>query len=313
MAAVRGQPLQTHRSVLAVAAALVWLAAGCSTTPSSGVAVPARVAVTTVRPNTFRAASVSAATTPGPLVASTTSTAVRSTPPRTACDLIADAVAVRHPGHATLVIVRTITWTDTDAQVALATKGTDGWRCGQDRATRVGRAGTRPLLERRSGDGTTPAGVFPLATMTAPDGQRFSFFGNAHDPGVTAGTYRAVQPGDCFGATPNTEGYGHLRNDAACAGADDEYLAHLPTTYSTVALIGANSEPEVSGDAPGEIAYAAAIFLHRFTYVSGSSGPTKATSGCVSLAQPDLTAVLVQMTPDTLFAIGPSDWLAATA
>lgn len=178
---------------------------------------------------------------------------------------------------------------------------------------RVGRNGVRPLADRRSGDGTTPAGVFALATMTAPDGQQFSFFGNAPDPGVTAGTYRAVQPGDCFGATPGTAGYGHLRNDTACAGADDEYLPRFTTTYSNAALIGANMEPNVSGDEPGETPFASAIFLHRHTYVSGQSGATKPTSGCVSLSQPDLTAVLVAMTAGTQFVIGPTDWLLATA
>jgi L,D-peptidoglycan transpeptidase YkuD (ErfK/YbiS/YcfS/YnhG family) len=183
------------------------------------------------------------------------------------------------------------------------------WVCGEAMAARVGRAGLRPLLERRSGDGTTPAGVFPLATMTAPDGQRFSFFGNAPDPGVQAGGYRRVRPGDCFGATPNTPGYGHLRVDTSCPGPDDEYLPHYPTTYSNAALIGANMEPDVSGDAPGEAPYAAAIFLHRHTYLSGQSGATKPTSGCVSLAQPDLTAVLIALQPGTQFVIGPTSWL----
>ena len=33
--------------------------------------------------------------------------------------------------------------------------------------------GSRPLVDRRSGDGTAPAGVFPLATVEAWDGQQF--------------------------------------------------------------------------------------------------------------------------------------------
>ena len=68
-------------------------------------------------------------------------------------------------------------------------------------------------------------------------------------------------------------------------------------------------EPDVSGDAPGEIPYAAAIFLHRHVYVTRASGPTKPTSGCVSLAQSDLTTVLVGLTSDAVFAIGTTDWL----
>ncbi len=230
-------------------------------------------------------------------------------PPPTDCERIATAIAIRDPKPRMQVIVRSTSWTDTVATLEVATRTPAGWRCGPAMDARVGRAGMRPLLERRSGDGTTPAGVFPLATMTAPDGQRFSFFGNSADPGVTAGAYRRVRPGDCFGATPYTTGYGHLRSDTSCSGPDDEYLPRFVAAYSNAALIGANMEPEVSGDAPGEIPYAAAIFLHRHVYANGVSGSTKPTSGCVSLAQSDLTSVLVGMTSDVVFAIGTTDWL----
>ncbi|MCU1360487.1 MAG: hypothetical protein JWN99_1776 [Ilumatobacteraceae bacterium] len=243
--------------------------------------------------------------------AAATQPAVRLDPPYTDCQRIAMSVAAQHAGTTTQVIVRTAAWTDTTATVELATLVGTTWTCSSPMAGRVGRAGLRPLTDRRSGDGTTPAGVFPLATMTAPDGQRFSFFGNAPDPGVTAGAYRPVQSGDCFGATPGTAGYGHLRHDTVCSGPDDEYLPGFVTTYSNAALIGANMEPDVSGDVAGETAYAAAIFLHRNTYVTGQSGSTKPTSGCVSLAQPDLTAVLVGLRAQTQFVIGPTDWLLA--
>jgi L,D-peptidoglycan transpeptidase YkuD (ErfK/YbiS/YcfS/YnhG family) len=110
-------------------------------------------------------------------------------------------------------------------------------------------------------------------------------------------------------------GYGHLRNDSRCAGADDEYLPEFVTSYTNAALIGANMEPDVSGDGPGEIPYAAAIFLHRNVYVTpgATTGATKPTSGCVSLAQSDLTSVLVALRRDVLFVMGPADWLLASA
>ena len=249
----------------------------------------------------------------GSSAAATTPAARVTPPPATECERIATAIAVRHPGPSMQVIVRTAAWTDTTATLEVATRTEAGWRCGATMEARVGRTGVRPLLERRSGDGTTPAGVFPLATMTAPDGQRFSFFGNAADPGVTAGTYRRARTGDCFGATPNTAGYGHLRYDTSCPGPDDEYLPRFVNAYTNAALIGANMEPDVWGDAPGETPYAAAIFLHRHVYVSGSAGPTKPTSGCVSLGQADLSAVLVGLTSDAVFAIGTTDWLLTTA
>jgi len=233
----------------------------------------------------------------------------------TVCESVAAAIARRHPGSTQQLVVRTVDWTDTVAAVQLANLTAGRWLCGREMTGRIGRTGFRPLLERRSGDGTAPAGVFPLATMTAWDGQRFSFFGNSPDPGVTAGTYRRVRTGDCFGATPNTSGYGHLRNDTRCAGADDEYLPDYVTSYTNAALIGANTGPDVSGDAPGEIPYAAAIFLHRHVYVTpgATTGETKPTSGCVSLSQTDLTSVLVDMRSDVLFVMGPTEWLLAAA
>jgi L,D-peptidoglycan transpeptidase YkuD (ErfK/YbiS/YcfS/YnhG family) len=132
------------------------------------------------------------------------------------------------------------------------------------------------------------------------------------DPGVTAGTYRAVRAGDCFGATPHTPGYGHLRNDVRCAGADDEYLPAFVESYSHAALIAANTEPHVSGDAPGGDPHAAAIFLHRHVYVTprATTGATKATSGCVSLGAPDLARVLVALRSDVLFVMGPTGMVA---
>jgi L,D-peptidoglycan transpeptidase YkuD (ErfK/YbiS/YcfS/YnhG family) len=174
----------------------------------------------------------------------------------------------------------------------------------------VGRSGTRPLLERRSGDGTTPAGVFPLGSTTAWDGQTFQFFGNSGDPGVR-GAYRRVQPRDCWGATPGDPAYGHLVDHRDCPGPDDEDLSRIGDVYVHAAVIGANSEPDVSGDAPGETPYAAAIFLHRHNFVDAATdaGPVKPTSGCVSLAIDDLIATLLLIDPAErpYFAIGPAD------
>ncbi len=299
-----------RRSIDAAAAMAALLLVACGTRSAAPPTSPVTSPVAAVAPTSTSAAA--AASTAVDRSAVATVAAVRVHPPFSECQRIAIAVGELQPETTTQVVVRTVAWTDSTATVELATRVGSTWTCSTPMTARVGRSGLRPLADRRSGDGTTPAGVFALATMTAPDGQRFSFFGNAPDPGVTAGTYRAVQTGDCFGATPGTAGYGHLRNDAACAGVDDEYLPRFTTTYSNAALIGANMEPNVSGDQPGETPFASAIFLHRNTYVAGQSGATKATSGCVSLAQPGLTAVLVAMTPDTQFVIGPTDWLLAT-
>jgi L,D-peptidoglycan transpeptidase YkuD (ErfK/YbiS/YcfS/YnhG family) len=229
------------------------------------------------------------------------------------CDLaLVQALAARHPGVDQFVTVAADSWSATSARLELA--GFDGtrWVCQTGAKTAmVGANGTRPLVDRRSGDDTAPAGVFPLGTQTAWDGQQFQFFGNSPDPGVR-GTYRAVQPADCWGATPGAATYQRLYERANCPGPDDEWLPRYGDVYSHAAVIGANLT-DVSGDAPGEPAYAAAIFLHRHNYAGGTQ--PRPTSGCVSLVAADLVAVLRSIDPElnTHFAIGERTWLATTA
>lgn len=203
------------------------------------------------------------------------------------------------------VIVLAATTASTTATVQIASVRDDRWECTMSpAAARLGRNGTRPLAQRRSGDGTTPSGVFPLGVVGTPQGP-VSFFGNSADPGVR-GAYRRVQPGDCYGARPNTSGYGHWRVDqAGCTGAD-ELLTSYGAVYEHAALIGANTEPNVSGDAVGEIPYASAIFLHRTSYTS--TGASKSTSGCVTLAHDALVTAMRAIDPGlhAHFAIGTS-------
>lgn len=270
---------------------------GVEPTDGAGVAVGPSSNITAVGP---AAASEPAVRTGGPQ-------------PTTACQQIAFDIGLRDPSATQVVEVIAPTTTSTTAVVRVATLTERGWQCGVGLQARIGRNGVRPLLDRRSGDGTTPAGVFRLGVMTAWDGQVFSLFGNSPDPGVTAGTYRRVRTGDCFGATPNHPDYGHLVERAAadCPGPDDEYLPRYTGTYEHAALIGANMEPTVSGDEPGETPYAAAIFLHRHSY--DAAGASKPTSGCVSLRHDDLVSVLRALRPGVVFAIGTEEWLLAGA
>jgi L,D-peptidoglycan transpeptidase YkuD (ErfK/YbiS/YcfS/YnhG family) len=231
------------------------------------------------------------------------------------CDLTTvRAVAARHPDVRQLVMMSTAGFASTAGSVFVAVRRVDGaWRCQTSAMpARFGRAGTRPLLLRRSGDGTTPAGVFPLGTTTAWDAQRFSVFGNRPDPGARPGVgYRTVRREDCWGAAPHTASYNKLVSRYGCPGPD-EWLPRFGDVYSHAVVIGANLDP-ISGDAPGETPYAAAIFLHRHDYegIGTSSGPTRPTSGCVSLGQDDLVEVVRLLDPrlDPHFAIGPTPWL----
>jgi L,D-peptidoglycan transpeptidase YkuD (ErfK/YbiS/YcfS/YnhG family) len=222
------------------------------------------------------------------------------------------ALSARHSGVRQFVVMQTSSFAATTGTVEVAVRTDDGvWHCQRGpQAARFGRAGTRPLIERRSGDDTTPAGVFPLGVVTAWDGQTFSIFGNQPDPGTLA-PYRPVRPEDCWGAVKNAARYNHLVNSPGCTGPD-EWLQRIGDVYAHAAVIGANLDP-ISGDAPGEIPYAAAIFLHRHSY--SSSGAPLGTSGCVSLAIGDLVDTIRLLDPrlSPHFAIGPTTWLRSSA
>ena len=252
--------------------------------------------------------AVPAASIPGPGTAAAAAQRTKGPQPTGNCQQIAFNIGLHQPGVTQVLVVLTTSAGASSGTAQMAERGINGWTCGAAMSARVGKNGVRPLAQRRSGDGTTPAGVFPLATMTAWDGQQFSFFGNSADPGVSAGTYRRVRTGDCFGATPNHQDYGHLVYRTSNCSSPDEYLPNITGAYQHAALIGANMEPNVSGDAPGEIPYASAIFLHRHSYDGNNS---KATSGCVSLSISNLTAVLQAMRPGVMFAVGETNWLLA--
>lgn len=220
------------------------------------------------------------------------------------CDApLLQALTQRDPAVAQWIMVVVPTTTSTTGTLAIATVSNDAWRCTlAPTVARVGRQGIVALQQRRSGDGTTPAGTFPLGVVATPQGP-ISFFGNSADPGAL-GPYRRVQPGDCYGANPNTPGYGHWRVDTVGCTGDDELLANNVQTYEHAVLIGANTEPNVSGDAAGEIPYAAAIFLHRDAVTA--TGQTKPTSGCVSIGHDALVSAMRMINPalDPHFAIG---------
>ena len=233
--------------------------------------------------------------------------------PGAECDIsTALMLSGRHPSVRQFVIVATDTWKSTTASLQIVAESAAGeWRCQQAPVTaRVGKNGVRLLADRRSGDGTTPAGVFPLGSVRAWDGQQFEFFGNLPDPGVR-GSYRPVRPEDCWGATPHTASSQQLVNARGCVDPD-EWLVRFGDVYSHAAVIGANLAP-ISGAAPGEPALAAAIFLHRNAY--SAAGASKPTSGCVSLAEDDLAVAMRLIDPALAvqFAIGETTWLRESA
>lgn len=229
--------------------------------------------------------------------------------PAATCDVgTAQLLSSRHPLARQFVIVAADTWESTTATLQIVARTSGGqWRCQQAPVNaRLGKNGSRPLADRRSGDGTAPAGVFPLGNVRAWDGQNFQFFGNRADIGVR-GSYRLVRREDCWGATPNTPSYQQLVNAPGCS-SPDEWLANVGDVYGHAAVIGANLDP-ISGALPGEPAFAAAIFLHRNSY--SAAGASRPTSGCVSVAEDDLEFALRVIDPSlgVQFAIGELSWL----
>ena len=249
----------------------------------------------------------------GPAVATRAANRDVAFTPDASCDIAtAEQLSARHPAARQFVIVGADTWTSTVASLQIVARSAAGdWRCQQAPVTaRVGTSGLRPLADRRSGDGTTPAGAFALGNVRAWDGQQFQFFGNLPDPGVR-GAYRDVRYEDCWGATPHTPAYQSLVNAPGCT-SPDEWLQHVGDVYGHAAVIGANLDP-ISGVAAGEPALAAAIFLHRNSY--SGTGASRPTSGCVSLAEDDLEVALRLIDPalGVLFAIGEWSWLRHSA
>jgi L,D-peptidoglycan transpeptidase YkuD (ErfK/YbiS/YcfS/YnhG family) len=297
------------------------------TVSCGGVASESDTRMLDAQPRSVDSTATSAIANSATSGASTTTTAVRgaatqTTPvpepgpfPAGPCDLdLVARLSVAHPTTRQFVVVLTESFADVSGTVQFVTVSSKGARCRlAPMFSMLGRSGTRPLLERRSGDGTTPAGVFPLGVVESPQGP-VSFFGTRPDPGVQ-GDYRQVRAGDCYGATPNTPGYGHWRtvsSPSQCT-SPDEYLPSFVNSYAHAALIVANSEPDVSGDAPGEIPYASAIFLHRHSYATDGVTP-RPVSGCVTLALDDLRATLRLIDPaaNPVFAIGPREYLLST-
>lgn len=312
--------VMSRHATRAVVAVLVVTVSGACAAPversASSPAIESPIAAAPTVADPARAPTVVAEATPpiaSPARASAKAARGIAREVGASCDLdLVRALAARHPGVRQFVTVVTDSWSATTARLGIAALDGSTWVCQLGtRTAMVGAKGTRPLVQRRSGDDTAPAGVFPLGTQTAWDGQQFQFFGNSPDPGVR-GTYRAVQPEDCWGATPGSPTYQQLYRRANCPGPDDEWLPRIGDVYSYAAVIGANLDP-VSGDAPGEPPYAAAIFLHRHNYGGGST--PKPTSGCVSLAAPDLVTALTMLDPalGPAFAIGERAWLMTSA
>jgi L,D-peptidoglycan transpeptidase YkuD (ErfK/YbiS/YcfS/YnhG family) len=96
--------------------------------------------------------------------------------------------------------------------------------------------------------------------------------------------------------------YNQLVSASPCTKPDEDMYAIGAGPYRYLATVGYNVDPVVVG-------LGSAIFLHRHQY--DAAGRTVATSGCVSLSEPDLLAVLRWLDPSLhpRILMGPDSWL----
>jgi L,D-peptidoglycan transpeptidase YkuD (ErfK/YbiS/YcfS/YnhG family) len=187
-------------------------------------------------------------------------------------------------GSATRVaIVTAPSWRSTRGGMTLWEKSGSGWhpvRSGIP--VWVGRNGFQYATKRREGDGTTPAGKFPM---------RFAF-GSRSDPGVHIG-WRQLASGSCWsGERKDYNTY--VRR--TCTSRDENLWASRAVAYRYAAVVGFNDDPAVWGRGSG-------IFFHESL--------NQATSGCVSMSETNLLWTLRWLTPGSWTVMGPQAYVSS--
>jgi L,D-peptidoglycan transpeptidase YkuD (ErfK/YbiS/YcfS/YnhG family) len=156
------------------------------------------------------------------------------------------------------------------------TASADGWMdlAGTRVRCALGRGGVRPAKAKREGDGSSPAGVWPLRRLLwRPD--------RGPEP-VTALPGRPLMPADGWCETPDDPAYNQPVTLPYPAAAERMWREdHL---YDLVVVLGHNDDPVVAGAG-------SAIFLHL---ARPDYGPTQ---GCVALARADLERLLALAAP----------------
>ena len=189
-----------------------------------------------------------------------------------------------------LIVVTAPRWSSTSGSLTTYEKVDGHWRIVQAALpARLGRSGFS--ADHHEGDGTTPAGSFPVTGI----------MGRQPDPGVRY-PYRQLVPGDCWVSDAASPSYNQLVSASPCVKPDEDMYAIGIGPYRYLATVGYNVDPVVTG-------LGSAIFLHRHQY--DSAGRAAPTSGCVSLSEPDLLAVLRWLDPNLhpRILMGPDSWL----
>jgi L,D-peptidoglycan transpeptidase YkuD (ErfK/YbiS/YcfS/YnhG family) len=151
------------------------------------------------------------------------------------------------------------------------------WRSGRARCA-LGRAGIR--VDKREGDGATPAGTFPL--------RRVLYRADRLERPVTGLPANAIRPGDGWSDNPADPLYN--RPVTRPHPYSHEALWRDDALYDLVVVIGHNDDPVVPGAG-------SAVFVHV------ASADYKHTAGCIALRMADLIALLRDCAPGDRIAI----------
>jgi L,D-peptidoglycan transpeptidase YkuD (ErfK/YbiS/YcfS/YnhG family) len=212
--------------------------------------------------------------------------------------LVAVAVACSVPERLTvatddarqLIVVTSSAWSSTFGSLTTYEKRGSEWTTVHTGfSVRLGRNGFN--ANHHEGDGTTPAGSFPIVGI----------MGGRPDPGVRF-PYRQFAPGDCWISDSASPAYNQWAKLSPCSSPNEDLFKIGAGAYRYAAITGYNTQPIVHGAG-------SAIFLHRHSY--DAAGRTRPTSGCVSMAEPDLLAVLRWLDPakHPRIVMGPESWL----
>ncbi|MGZ4424524.1 MAG: L,D-transpeptidase family protein [Gaiellaceae bacterium] len=213
-------------------------------------------------------------TCPDALAVQLATIAVVTCPSNLANDLATPADAASRQ----LITVRAATARSTYATTRTSARGDDGcWLpvSGPDTA-RVGRNGVR--VNRREGDGSTPAGLFPIGRP---------MYGNSPNPGV-AFRYVRLRCGDWWVEDSKSPAYNTFQR-VGCGRrppfkVTTPDMSTSPPACAHLAVVEYSMHPVVPGRGSG-------IFLHVQI--------GKATSSCISLRRPALLRVLRWLDPDS--------------
>jgi len=137
----------------------------------------------------------------------------------------------------------------------------------------IGGKGFAPPGEKREGDGTTPAGIFPLGMV----------FG--YEPAVpTRMPYRQANVDDIWVDDIQATDYNRWAKRGMTQAVSYERMRRDDNLYKYGIVVEYNTNPVVKG-------YGSAIFFHLWR------GKGIATAGCIALAEEDLIRILRWLDP----------------